>query len=430
MIRDHPELDFFGVWEFLGEVAAPDPLTVTFTFQHTFVPGFEYLAHLPIVPHHIWEGVEDPLAFTNPEPVATGPFTQVLHFDDTVWELGRNPHYWQEGKPAVSRLRFPIYSSNDEVVSALKAGELDWTGNFIPNVEEEYVSLDPEHHISWSPLIGGPVFLYLNTTVVPFDRVEVRKALSMAIDRQELVEIAMQGMTRQANATGLGDGNKQYYSQDAIERGTWVQLDPQAAEAALDAAGFPRGTDGRRGPRGGEPFSFEIIVPSGWSDWVVATRLIADQLNQAGVAVTVNPIPHPEWWDKVLRGEFDLSMGFITIGATPYGSYRWLMSTASVLPVGERATSNWHRFGDEQATALIEAIEMTREEDVQKELFHQLQLRFVELAPAIPLFLGPVWGTCNSTRFEGFPSADNPYIPLSPNSQPSCIKVLTELRPR
>jgi len=49
----------------------------------------------------VWRHVADPLAFTNPNPVGTGPFTEVRVFRNQVWELGKNPRYWQPGKPAV-----------------------------------------------------------------------------------------------------------------------------------------------------------------------------------------------------------------------------------------------------------------------------------------------------------------------------------------
>ena len=107
-----------------------------------------------------------------------------------------------------------------------------------------------------------------------------------------------------------------------------------------------------------------------------------------------------------------------------------LMSTSTALPVGEMSTGNWHRFGDAQADALLQAFEMTNEPDVQTKLIHQLQQRFVEMCPAIPLFLAPSWGTYTSARYVGFPTEADPYARLSPNSQPDCLLVLDRLRPR
>jgi peptide/nickel transport system substrate-binding protein len=60
----------------------------------------------------------------------------------------------------------------------------------------------------------------------------------------------------------------------------------------------------------------------------------------------------------------------------------------------------------------------------------EIEARFVELAPAIPLFPNPAWGVFSTRRFTGFPSAANPYAPLSPHREPERLLVLTALEPR
>ena len=429
LMRGHPEIDDAGVWGFLSEVRAQGDNSVAFVFKHAFVPGLESLAVQSIVPEHIWKDVVDPTSFTNETPVGTGPFTEVVRFEDTVYELGPNPYYWQ-GTLGVTGLRMPSFSSNDDVLEALLAGEVDWSGNFVSDVENTYVAQDPEHRGFWSPLIAGPIFLYANTTRAPFDEVKVRKALSMAIDRERLVRGPMQGYTRPADATGLGDAQERFRSQEEADQGTWVQYDTLAAAGELDGAGYPRGGTGARGPTGGMPWSFEIMVPKGWTDWVEASQMIAERLSAIGVPVSTTQLPQPEWFDRLRRGDFDLSIGWSYSGPSPYFFYRWLMSTASVLPLGRPAQNNWHRFGHPEADVLLEAIELTHDEDIQGELFRQLQGKFVELAPALPLFPGPSWGTFNSLRYEGFPTEDDPYVRLSPNHQPECLLVLTKLKPR
>jgi len=430
LIKKYPDLDTKGVWGYLSAVRAEDDEHVLFVFKYTFVPGLVNLAHLPIVPRHVWQEVADPVAFTNDNPVATGPFTEVLRFEDEVWELGRNPYYWQSGKPVVERLRFPLYKNNEEAIAALLRGEVDWSGNFVPDAEQTYVADDPEHRVFWSPMGIGNVFLYFNTTLAPFDDAGVRKALSMAINRDRIVREAMSGYTQPADATGLSYTKKDIKSPKALELGTWMTYDPEAAAKQLDDLGFPKGADGWRGPAGGEPWSFEILVVKGWTDWIDTARLIAEGFADIGVNARVKTIPFLEWQDRISHGRFEASIGHIEMGPDPYNEYRWLMSSESVVPVGDLAGSNWHRFGDTGADALLEAIEMTSEEDVQQILYEQLQVKFAELAPALPLFYGNFWGTANTTRFVGFPSAENPYAVLSPNSQPGCTIVLANLRPR
>ena len=60
--------------------------------------------------------------FSNPDPVGTGPFTEIIRFGSQLWELGKNSNYWQTGKPFVDKLIFPAYPSNEQVTLALLSG--------------------------------------------------------------------------------------------------------------------------------------------------------------------------------------------------------------------------------------------------------------------------------------------------------------------
>src|SRR5262249_46262080 len=122
-------------------------------------------------------------------------------------------------------------------------------------------------------------------------------------------------------------------------------------------------------------------------------------------------------------------IGWSEYGPSPYHLYRALMSTETALPVG-RLAENWHRFGLPAADAVLHKLEQTTDATVEKALVDQLQMLFVEHAPAIPLFPGPLLGAFPNARFVGFPDREPPYAPLSPNWAPASLLVLMELAPR
>ena len=428
LLKKHPALDSGGVWKHLKAVTALGK-TVTFQFQKTYVPALQAISHQPIVPAHIWSKIDKPVSFSNEDPVATGPFTKVMNFQNQYYELGQNPHYWQRDKLKVTSLRFPAYPSNDQANLALVNGEVDWAGNFVPAIERIYVDKDPDHHGYWFPLVGSTVFLYPNTTKPPFDNADVRKALSMAIDRELMVKVAMYNYTQPADATGLSQTYDAWRDEALVKKGVWARHDREGANALLDEAGYKRGEDGLRYTTEGAQLKYELIVVSGWSDWVRAAQITATCLAEVGVTVNVKTYDFGAWFNKLQRGEFDLAISWSVEGQTPYDFYRWLMSSKTVKPVGENAPGNWHRFADPESDKLLATFEVTSARQAQEALAQKLQSRFENKAPAIPLFPNPSWGVFNTTRFEGFPTKDNPYAQLSPNKQPESLLVLLSLRP-
>jgi len=432
LLRRHPALDRRGVWSFLSAVEAPDARTVDFRFQRVFIPGFDEVAAQQIVPEHVWSGIEDPVAFPNESPVATGPFTEVRVFRNQVYELGRNPFYWQEGRPAVEALRFPAFPSNDRANLALVFDEVDWAANFIPAIERVFVHRDPDHHRYWFPLTGSTIFLYANTTRPPFDDVRVRKALSLAIDRGFLLDVALYRYSRPADATGLSDAYAAWRDPDIAAEGDWVRHDLDRANALLDEAGHARDAEGWRRLPDGSPWKYEILTVSGWSDWVRASQVIARGYAEIGIQASVRTYDFGAWFQRVQEGDFDLTLGWSLEGPTPYVFYRTLMSSATVKPVGELAGANWHRYASPAADSTLAAFEREADPEAQRRLVDDLQRIFVREVPAIPLYPNPSWAEYNTDRFDGFPSAANPYADPSPNKfdRGECLLVLTSLTPR
>jgi peptide/nickel transport system substrate-binding protein len=430
LLQRFPAVDQSAAWKYLVDVVLVDERTVDFVLSRPYSPALAMIAHQPLVAEHVWATVTDPVTFTNPEPVGTGPFTEVVVFKNQLYQLGKNPHYWQPGKPAIEGLRFPALPSNDQANLALVHGELDWAGNFVPAIDRVFVARDPEHHKYWFPLVGSTVFLYPNAQVAPLGDVRVRQALSMALDRERLVRVAMYEYTRPSHATGLSDAYASWRDDEAAAEATYMTYDPAGAERLLDAAGLRRGPEGLRTLPDGSPWRLEIEVVSGWSDWVRAAQVISRDLRKLGVDAPVKIYDQSAWFERLQRGKFSLAVAWSMEGPTPHGFYRWLMSRDTVRPVGELALGNWHRYGSPEVDGVLAEFERTTALPAQRALGQQLQRLFVRELPAIPLFPNPSWGAYNTTRFVGFPSADDPFTQLSPNKIPDALLVMTALRPR
>jgi peptide/nickel transport system substrate-binding protein len=170
---------------------------------------------------------------------------------------------------------------------------------------------------------------------------------------------------------------------------------------------------------------------------MAAAEIMRQNLAEIGVAVTVKTLEYNAWDDALKRGRFDLSMGFGSRGPTPYEFYRGQMDGALVRPIGEKAEVNFHRFADAEAEKVLRRFEATSDAAETAALAVELQRRFVQTAPSIPLFIGPQWGVYNTTRLTGFPSRFRPYASAVPTGSPrgafpapDSLPVLLEVRPR
>jgi len=130
----------------LASVKAKDAATVVITLK---TPDSQFVSAILnrqfIVPQHIWAKVKDPSTFLNSDPVGSGPFDVVTRFTTQDYVLGKNPNYWQPTMPKIPCLEYVQAASNDSALALLQSGQVDWTHNFVPNVEKAYVAKDPQH---------------------------------------------------------------------------------------------------------------------------------------------------------------------------------------------------------------------------------------------------------------------------------------------
>jgi peptide/nickel transport system substrate-binding protein len=142
---------------------------------------------------------------------------------------------------------------------------------------------------------------------------------------------------------------------------------------------------------------------------------MAGHLKEVGIEAVVTPYDFTPWNERLNNGEFTMTIGWGFQGPTQLNHFRALMSEQTYYPIGDnRAGENWIRFKDEEVDRLIQEAVSLSDVDEQNAVFAQMQKRFAELAPAAPLFPGPMWGEYNTQRFEGFPNEENPYAELSP----------------
>ncbi|MBC6936708.1 MAG: ABC transporter substrate-binding protein [Chloroflexi bacterium] len=439
MIQAFPALDRGGILGFLDSVEKVDDFTVKFNLSSVFTLAHELIGGRTwIVPEHIWSAVEDPVTFTNPDPVGTGPLTEVVTVNEQVLEICRNPNYWQmgaDGKPLpyVDCMRMPVYPGNDPANFAAAAGELDWIGNFIPDIESTFVAADPEHHFYYFWPGGGTVHLYTNTTKAPFSDVAFRRALSAAVDYESVVNIGMYGYTIPANPTGLGPRYESWINQEALDKAAEYglgQYDPERAKAMLDEAGYVDGDgDGWRDNLDGSALAFKVQVVNGWTDWVTSVQIMSQNFQDIGLNSTIDVLDFGVWLNNLQTGNFDTSIGWGSAGPTPWDHFRNILDSSLIGADGLANAQLWGRWTSEETDALVNGFVATADPAEQADIINKLQMAYVENVVTIPLFPGPTWYEYTTHRFTGFPTVDDYYTQGSPweDTWSSRLIVLTRL---
>src|SRR6266852_3454294 len=203
LILKNSSIDLTGIGAAVKSVSAPDASTVRVTLSKPFNPIVWILGgQVYMLPKHTWSGVKgDPSQYADPNPVGTGPYI-VKSFTPQQVDLVKNPNFWQPGKPQVDEVKIPAYSSNDSAQLALQKGQIDWTNLFVPNLDKTYVALDKQHYHYWFPS-SDDVMLYLNLTRAPFSDLQVRKAISFALNRETISKLGESGYEPPPNPTGL-----------------------------------------------------------------------------------------------------------------------------------------------------------------------------------------------------------------------------------
>lgn len=275
-IYDHPVLESATVIDDTTvELRFEDPVS---TFM--MLPGGD----APILPKHVWEGIEDPRADATSLPVGTGPYVMVEYNPGTSYRLEANPDYFL-GPPLVDTLIMPVVRDSQAAFAGLQTGELDFVTRNLPAPLVSRVQDNDELEVITGSRMQS-LYLMFNTRKPILREPAVRKAMSMALDLQSIVDIVEGGLGRPGNDTWTHPDSPWAHPAGGHT------FDAAAANALLDEAGYPMDGDVRRGP-GGAALEFTLLVNAAAPPQIRSGELVAEQLSAIGVDVTVEPLDAP-----------------------------------------------------------------------------------------------------------------------------------------
>ena len=365
-------------------VEAVDDTTVEFTCADPCPTlALITLADLPILPEHIWSEVEDPMTYTE-LPVGTGPYRLVEHEEDQSYRFEANEDYFM-GRPVAEELVMPIVPEPQSMFLSLQSGQVDSVTLPIPAELQERLANNEEVELMEASRFTS-VFYRINPEHPLLGRPEFRNALSLAIDREELVETVLLGQGRPGSPSFMHPDSDWFREQEAT-------FDPDQAGEILDEAGITDSDDDGVREYEGEPVRLEVIVPANAPQPVRTAELVARQLGEIGIELQVQSLDPGTLSQRQNAGDFELA-NFIGVPHLLGDPDQMIESLRSLLiyedPRYEELEDEWF-----QTTTIEE----------RREALFEIQSLFVDNPPALTLYYP-------DTIFAYRPNAYDGWIPM------------------
>ncbi|WP_415853732.1 ABC transporter substrate-binding protein [Sinomonas sp. G460-2] len=381
------------------------------------------------VPEHIWKDVQDPVKYTNTKPVGTGPY-MLDSFTPQAITLKKNPNYWQAGGKFAT-VQYLASDSSSSMIANLQSGGVDWigtTGTDGATVKK----LAPNAIDYWNTTINPSVALLLpNFAHAPLDQLPVRRAMDVALDREQISKVGTAGLNAPVvSPTGLDVKTRGDLIASSYSGLKYGKADPDEAKRILTEAGYKLGSDNVFVSPGGQRLDFTLTVPTTYpqADLFGMTRVIVPELAAAGIKVTVKSEQQQAYVKDVEIGNYELTMR--TNGGTPsvYDFYNRIINQQ---PVGAAAGSgtqlNYERYPNAKAPALLSAYASSAPGSKEElNAVGAIEKLMVDDLPGLPLVFSGGAGMYRTIRATGWPSESDPYaapVPGSVNAELVLLKV-------
>lgn len=285
-------------------------------------------------------------------PVGTGPFRFVSRTPQQDFVMERFEDYW--GAPAwLDKVTYKICENADALVMNLNGGSIDLCAHLtsaqVSQLNQNFQVLEGTMNLVQA--------IYLNNQAKPFDNQLVRQALCYAIDRQGIMDMVADGHGT-AVGSSIYPAFTKYFLPELVDK---YPHDVAKAKELLAQAGYPDG------------FDMTISVPNNYQPHMDTAEVVAEQLREAGINVTIQPVEWSTWLDTIYNGR--------QFQATVVGVDAANMTARAML---ERFTSdygkNFINYNNPAYDALFQKAINAQDEAGQTDLYKQMETMLADTA--------------------------------------------------
>ena len=345
--------------EAVDRIEAPDDATVVLHLSEPFAPLLNYLAghYAWILPEEANTGGYDPATTV----IGTGPFIMEDREPNVSYTYRANPDYYGEG-PYIDGFERLIVPDQGGRTAAFRTGEADYIAGLSPEEAEQVRATTPD---AQELVLPGPTHhvVAVNHDVAPLDDERVRRAISMAVDREGMGGAVWGGGQRSGPVVGsLG---RWALPQDELAE--LYPYDPDQARALLAEAGA-------------EGLTLGLMVSTGYGEQVVrGAQWLVEDLAAVGITVELELLEYATYISRLTSRQFDIFFG----PQTPYiEADEWLRAQLYT-----EASRNRFNLSDPELDAMLTEQLTIIDEDERVEAVHDIQRYVGEHA----LGYLPVW---------------------------------------
>ena len=285
-------------------------------------------------------------------PVGTGPFKFVSRTPQQDFVMERFEDYW--GAPAwLDKVTYKICENADALVMNLNGGSIDLCAH-LTSAQASQLNQNFQVLEGTMNLVQA---IYLNNQAKPFDNQLVRQALCYAIDRQGIMDMVADGHGT-AVGSSIYPAFTKYFLPELVDK---YPHDVEKAKELLAQAGYPDG------------FDMTISVPNNYQPHMDTAEVVAEQLREAGINVTIQPVEWSTWLDTIYNGR--------QFQATVVGVDAANMTARAML---ERFTSdygkNFINYNNPAYDALFQQAINAQDEATQTDLYKQMEAMLADTA--------------------------------------------------
>ena len=328
-------------YDMIEQMTAVDPYTVRFDLKYPYGGFADILSdrQVKIVP-------KDLVGELPTHPIGTGPFRFKSYTPGDRMVLERNPDYWEPGAPKLTGVELRIIPEMSARVAALQAGDIDVIWDLPPDqVKPLSGNADVRVESVPTPSWDGAI---LNNSIPPFNDVRVRRALHMAVDKRDVVDIVLFGQGAPTHSP-IPPTHPFFNKEIGFNK-----ADPAGARKLLAEAGYPDG------------LKVTLVVPGGRP---VRERLgvaLQQLAKPGGFDIQIQTVPFSQYDAQVSgKAPFYIDGYFArpTIDTSVYAFYH---------TNGSWNVRLWH-FSDPRVDEVLDKARLTGNPDEQKPLYLAFQ---------------------------------------------------------